>query len=259
MDYKEIIARVDENYIGSIILNRPDYLNTFTYTLTTELLDVLKKMDNDPKVRIIIIKGAGRAFCAGIDVSGLKDKSTLEYRQWIEVMEAPLVFISEMKKPVIAQVNGAAVANGCGLVAACDLAIASKKSKFGLTAINVGLNCVGPVVAVMRSVGRKRALELLLSGDVIGAEEAKTIGLINRVVEHDELEEETIKWAYELAKKSPIAMQLAKSAYYIAEDMDYYRAFKYMNEVFARLCSTEDAKEGIDAFLNKRLPKWKEK
>ncbi len=259
MSYKEIITEVDQNYVGYITLNRPEQLNTFTYTLATELKDALKKMDNDSKVRVIILKGSGRAFCAGIDVSGLKDKSTLEYRQWVEAMEEPLVFISQMKKPVIAQVNGAAVANGCGLVAACDLAIASNKSKFGLTAINVGLNCVGPVVAVMRSVGRKRALELLLTGDVIGAEEAKAIGLINRVVEPSTLEEKTKKWAYELAQKSPIALQLAKSAYYVAEDMDYYRAFKYMNEVFARLCSTEDAKEGIDAFLNKRPPQWKER
>ena len=126
-----------------------------------------------------------------------------------------------------------------------------------MTAINVGLNCVGPVVPVTRSVGRKRALELLLYGNLIKASEALNMGLVNRVVPKDELAEEARKWAAELARKSPVAVQISKKAFYAAADMEYHKAFEYMNEAFARLCTTEDAKEGVAAFFEKRHPEWK--
>jgi enoyl-CoA hydratase/carnithine racemase len=145
------------------------------------------------------------------------------------------------------------------LVAAADLAIAGTKARMGLTAINVGLNCIGPVVAVARSVGRKKALEMLFFGEFVQAEEAARLGLINRVVPDEELDQETRKWAQTLAVKSPIAMQIAKKSYYTAEDFDYHKAFDFMNEAFARLCSTEDAKEGVNAFREKRSPVWQEK
>jgi enoyl-CoA hydratase/carnithine racemase len=145
-----------------------------------------------------------------------------------------------------------------GLVAAADLAIAAENTKMGLTAINVGLNCVGPVLPVARCVGRKKALELLLYGELIKADEARQLGLINRVVAKDELETEAMVWAEELAKKSPIAVQIAKKAFYSSEDMDYFRQFDLMNEAFARLCSSADAKEGVQAFFEKRNPVWKQ-
>ncbi len=259
MNFKSIIMETNNNHIGSVTLNRPEHLNTFNMELAKELILSLEQLDQDPEIRVILIKGAGRAFCAGIDVSDFFGKTAMQYKEWIEVMEAPLIHISKIKKPVIAQVHGPAVANGCGLVGACDLAIAAKNSKFGLTAINVGLNCIGPVVPILRSIGRKRALELLFSGDTIDADEARSIGLVNKVVEDDKLEEEAMKWAIHLSRKSPIALQIAKKAFYDAEDMEYYRAFSYMNEAFARLCSTEDAKEGINAFLEKRVPDYKGK
>jgi enoyl-CoA hydratase/carnithine racemase len=174
-------------------------------------------------------------------------------------MERPLVAISTMKKPVIAQVNGVATANGMGILAAADLAIAAENVRMGLTAINVGLNCVGPVIPVSKCVGRKKALELLFYGNLISAQEALTLGLINRIVPKDELDTEALAWAEELAQKSPIALQIAKTAYYKAEDMEYEKQFAYMNEAFARLCSTEDAKEGVQAFFDKRRPHWQEK
>ncbi len=259
MSYETLIVEVNTNKVATITLNRPDKLNTFTLTLADELYRALWELDDNTGVRVIIIKGAGKAFCAGIDVGDFFDKTALQYRDWVECMERPLVAISKLKKPVIAQVHGVAAANGMGLVAACDLAIAGEKARMGLTAINVGLNCVGPVVAVRRSVGRKKALELLLYGELISASEALQFGLINRVVPDEKLDEEAMAWAEKLAEKSPIAVQLAKTGYYTAEDMDYYRAFDYMNEVFTRLCSTEDAKEGVKAFLEKRKPQWKEK
>ncbi len=160
---------------------------------------------------------------------------------------------------MIAQVQGVAAANGMGLVAAADLAIAAENTKMGLTAINVGLNCVGPVIPVARCVGRKKALELLLYGTLIKAAEAKELGLINRIVPKDDLEAEALAWAEDLAGRSPVAVQIAKTAFYSSEDMDYFRQFDLMNEAFARLCSSDDAKEGVQAFFEKRNPVWKER
>jgi enoyl-CoA hydratase/carnithine racemase len=238
-------------------LNRPEHLNTFTTPLAEELDAALAELHADDRVRVVLIKGAGKAFCAGIDVNELFGKTAMEYRRWIEKMERPLVKISHMAKPVIAQVQGVAAANGAGLAVAADLTIAAKSARLGLTAINVGLNCVGPVVPVSKSLGRKRSLELLLYGELLSAEQARSFGLVNRVVDDQQLDEEARSWAAKLAEKSPVAVQIAKQSYYAAENMDYDRAFSFMNEAFARLCSTDDAKEGVNAFLEKRKPEWK--
>jgi len=259
MPYENLIVETSDTFVGEITLNLPEQMNTFTSGLSQDLYDALLELDGDAGVRVILIKGAGRAFCAGIDVNELYGKTAQEYRAWIEHMERPLVTISKMSKPVIAQVQGVAAANGMGVVAACDLAIAADNARMGLTAINVGLNCVGPVIPVSKSIGRKKALELLLYGDLINAQEALTLGLINRVVSAEELEAEARAWAASLATRSPIAVQIAKKAYYAAEDMNYDKQFEYMNEAFARLCTTEDAKEGVSAFFEKRKPEWKER
>ena len=259
MSYEQVLVNVGDDFVGELTLNRPQQLNTFNTPLAEELQAALLDLDSNPQVRVILLKGAGKAFCAGIDVNELFGKSTMEYRAWIERMETPLITISQLKKPVIAQVHGVAAANGAGLLAAADLAIAAEGFRMGLTAINVGLNCIGPVVPVMRSVGRKRALELLLYGELISTEKALEMKLINKIVPAADLDSEARKWAANLAAKSPIAVQISKQAFYTASDMDYYKAFSYMNEAFARLCSTEDAKEGVQAFLEKRTPVWKEK
>jgi enoyl-CoA hydratase/carnithine racemase len=208
---------------------------------------------------VVLIKGAGKAFCAGIDVNELEGKTAMEYRCWIEHMERPLVTISKMKKPVIAQLHGVAAANGAGLVAAADLAIAAENARMGLTAINVGLNCVGPVIPVSKSVGRKKALEMLFFGEMIKAPAAVEMGLINRVVPKEELETEALAWARSLAERSPVAIQNAKQAFYSSEDMTYTQQFDHMNEAFARLCTTHDAREGVAAFFEKRRPDWQER
>jgi len=259
MAYTHLIVDVGERFVGTITLNRPDEMNTFNSLLAEELVQALLAMDADPRVRVVIVKGAGKAFCAGIDINELADKTAMEYRQWIEHMEQPLIAISRMKKPVIAQVHGVAAANGMGLVAAADLAIAASNTKMGLTAINVGLNCVGPIVPVARCVGRKKALELLLFGELIKAPEAQALGLLNRVVDKEVLEAETLAWAEILAKKSPLAIQIAKKGFYASEDLPYDRQFDLMNEAFARLCTTHDAKEGVQAFFEKRPPRWQER
>ncbi|WP_321418919.1 enoyl-CoA hydratase-related protein [uncultured Desulfobacter sp.] len=259
MAYETIITQTLEGHVATVTLNRAEAMNTFSSQMAEELYDALNVFEVACDVRVILIKGAGRAFCAGIDVNELKGKTTNQYREWIEKMEAPLVLISKMHTPVIAQVHGAAAANGMGLVAASDLAIAADNVKMGLTAINVGLNCVGPVIPVARCVGQKKALELLLYGELIKADQALALGLINRIVPKDELDEAALAWARDLAKKSPMAVKIAKSAFYASRDMPYEAQFAYMNEAFARLCDTNDAKEGVAAFFEKRPPVWQEK
>jgi len=256
MGYENIAVSVGDDHVAEIALNRPNQLNTFTLGLAKELDQALREAEADDRVRVVLIRGEGKAFCAGIDVSYIDGKSVQELRAWIECMEAPLVSISRMSKPVIAQVHGVAAANGAGLVAAADLAIVGAKARIGLTAINVGLNCIGPVIPVSKSVGRKKALEMLFFGEFVPAEAAERMGLVNRVVPDEDLEKEARQWARTLAAKSPVALQLAKKAFHTAADMDYYKAFDFMNEAFARLCATQDAKEGVAAFREKREPVW---
>jgi enoyl-CoA hydratase/carnithine racemase len=255
MKFQEILINID-SYIATITLNRPEHYNTFSITMASELNQSLKSFESDPTVRVVIIKGAGRYFCAGIDVNDLKDKTQLEYLRWVELMEMMSITISEMGKPVIASVHKIAVANGIGLVASCDLAVAAEDAKFGATAINVGLFCMGPAVPLSRSLGRKKALELLMTGDLIDAKEAERIGLVNKVVPRDQLEVATLKLAEKLAKKSPLALQLGKQSFYKMEDLAYQQAMDLTNNHFATLCTTEDAHEGVSAFLKKRKPNW---
>jgi len=259
MSYEHIITSINDRFVGTITLNRPEQLNTFNSLFAVELNTALQEMDENSDVRVILLRGAGKAFSAGIDVNELEGKSAMEYRAWIENMERPLISIARLKKPVVAQVQGVAVANGMGLAVAADLTIAADNVKMGLTAINVGLNCVGPIIPVARCVGRKKALELLLFGELIKGRELKELGLVNRLVPKSELDAEALLWAEKLAQKSPIAVQIAKQAFYSSEDMDYFRQFDLMSEAFARLCTTADAKEGVKAFFEKRNPQWENK
>jgi len=259
MEFKKIIIEKGDNNVATLTLNRPKSMNTFSSQMAAELNQAFIELDSDKSVRVILLKGAGRAFCAGIDVTELAGKTAIEYHKWIESMERPLVTISKLKTPVIAQLQGVAAANGMGLIAAADLVIAADNSRMGLTAINVGLNCIGPVIPVARCVGRKKALELLLYGKLLKAQEALSLGLINKIVPKEELDSQAMQWAEELAQKSPVAIQIAKTSFYHAEDMNYKDQFSYMNESFARLCTTDDAKEGVNAFFEKRNPVWQEK
>ncbi len=258
MSFNSIIVD-KENHVGIITLNRPDQLNTFSSELAVELNDALNQLENEKNIRVLVIKGAGKSFCAGIDVSEFFGKSLHEYRGWVGLMEQMAQIIACMKKPVIASAHGYAVANGAGIIAACDLAVVAEGTKIGTTAINVGLFCMGPAVAMSRTLGRKRCLEMLLTGDMIDAHVAKEWGLVNKVVPAEQLEESTMKLANKLAQKSPIALQMGKQAFYGMSDMEFGKAVEYSNEMFAALCVTEDAVEGIDAFLNKRKPIWKMK
>lgn len=256
MSYETININKDSQ-IGEIVLNRPESYNTFSTELAIELNEALMELDETSNVRVIILKGKGKSFCAGIDVTEHKDKSADEYKEWVELMEKPFTTIANMKKPVIASVHGHAVANGIGLVAASDLAVATKNAKLGATAVNIGLFCMGPAIPLYKSLGPKRTLELVLTGKMIDGERAEEIGLVNHAVPKKELSDETNKLAEKLANKSPKALQMGKKAFYNQEDIPYEEALKYSNETFARLCTTDDAEEGVNAFLEKRNPEWK--
>lgn len=258
MSYESVVVE-RQNHVGIVILNRPEQFNTFNTALAEELCRALLELEGDKAIRVVIIKGAGKVFCTGIDLTEYAGRSQQEYREWVGLMERVIHIIAYMKKPVIASAHGYAVANGAGLIAACDLAVVAEGTKIGASAINVGLFCMGPAIPISRSVGRKRALELVMTGDFIDAKVAESWGLVNKVVPLEDLEKETMALANKLAEKSPLALQMGKEAFYGMSDLEYGKALAYSNEVFAALCMTEDANEGVDAFLTKRKPEWKEK
>jgi len=258
MSYQSVIVE-RKDHVGIIILNRPDQFNTFNRALAQEMCKALIELEMDKAVRVVVVKGAGKAFCTGIDVSEFFGKTLQEYREWIALMERMIHVIASMKKPVIASAHGYAVANGAGIIAACDLAVVAEGTKIGATAINVGLFCMGPAVPMSRSLSRKRCLEMVMTGDMVDAADAERWGMVNKVVPLEKLEEETMALADKLAGKSPLALQMGKEAYYGMADLEYGKALAYTNELFAALCMTEDAKEGVEAFLQKRKPQWKEK
>ena len=240
-----------DGYVGRITLDRPDSMNTFSTELAAELDAALRSHENDETVRAVVIDGAGSAFSAGIDLTEHTEyDDEAAYEEWVAGMEEPFVTISEMGTPVIAAAHGHAAANGLGLVAACDLAVAATGTMFGATAPKVGLFCMGPAVPLMDAVVRKRCLELLLTGELIDAETAREWGLINKVTPAGEHLEAATEYAETIASKSPTAIRRGKEAYYEMEGMGYAAALEHSNEQFAKLCTTADAGAGIEAFLD---------
>ena len=247
----ETVETSRDGYVGRITLSRPEAMNTFSTQLAVELDDALSALDEDPDVRAIVVHGAGKAFSAGIDVSEHADHETEDaYEEWVARMEEPFHTLAEMRTPAIAAVHGHAAANGIGLVAACDLAVAAEGTKLGATAPKVGLFCMGPAVPLMHAVTRKRCLELILTGNLIDAETALDWGLLNRVVPDGEHVEAATELADTIASKSPVAVQMGKQAFYEMVEMDYDEALDFSNARFAALCTTADAHEGIEAFLD---------
>lgn len=256
MTYNTIVVeKVDQ--IGKITLNRPEAYNTFTIPLALELNQALLEMDQNPEIAVVIINGNGKNFCAGIDVKYVDGKSHAEYVDWHGLMGRMNLTMTEMKKPVIASVHNLAVANGVGIVAAADLAIADESARFGATAVNIGLFCMGPAVPLLKNIGRKRTMELILTGDLIDAKTALSWGLINKVVKDDMLEEETMKWAKKLADKSRQAIALGKACFYKTEDLNLKQGLDMADQYFASLCASQDGEEGVRAFLEKREPRYR--
>jgi enoyl-CoA hydratase/carnithine racemase len=258
MSYENVLVE-KRDQIGFITLNRPQAMNTFNVPFARELNDALMEMERDPEVRVVVIDANGKNFSTGISLDEFKGKTNKEYREFIHLMDEHNHTIAKMKKPVIASVKGYALANGAGLSFACDLTVAAEDAKFGTTAINVGLICLGPAAPLARNVGRKKALEMVLLGDIIPAAEAQRLGLVNKVVPPDQLEAATLELATKLAAKSPLALQIGKAGLYGMADVPYHQALDLLGDMFAALCSTEDAEEGVKAFLEKRKPEWRER
>lgn len=258
MEYTTVIVSIEDK-VGTITLNRPEANNTFNIEMATELNLALRELDKNLEVNVIVINANGRNFCTGIDVNYIDGKSMESYLDWVRLMEEMNLTIAKMAKPVIASVQRIAVANGIGLVAACDLTIASDTAKFGATAINVGLFCMGPAVPLLKSLGRKRTLELIMTGDIINANKALEIGLINKIVAEEDLIEETKIYAKKLADKNPIAMQLGKKSFYQIEDMKFEDAIELTNYHFATLCTMDSPQAEVKEFLNKNSKMNKKK
>lgn len=255
-----IITRTSNSYISRIILNEPKSYNSLSINLMNLLIKSLKKLDNDKKTKVIIIEGSGKGFCAGHnlkEVNSLKLKTN--YKKLFNLCSKLMMIIVNSNKPVIAKVHGAAFAAGCQLVASCDLALSTNDAIFATPGVNIGLFCSTPMVAVSRNIKRKHVMKMLLSGEPINARTAKEIGLINDCFDKSKLELETLRLAEKIASKSNKVLEIGKKAFYKQLEMPLEEAYKYTSEVMSKNMLLQDAKEGISAFLEKRVPSWKNK
>lgn len=243
--------------VGLIILNRPKEMNTFTKSFAEKLNTALLKFDSDDEIRVVVIKAEGKNFSVGIALDSFSGKDHREYLEFLEIMDLHNHTIAKMKKPVIGAVKGYTLANGAGLAFACDIVVAAEDAMIGTTAINVGLICLGPAVPLSRIVSRRKMLEMVLTGEMLSAEEALSLGLVNRVVPVVDLDRSVMDLAVKLAEKSPLAIEIGKKGIYALQDLPYHQGADLMTEYFADLCSTVDAEEGVKAFIEKRKPNWK--
>ena len=258
MNYREIKFQVEEE-IGFITLNRPEKRNALSMNLMTEMIDLLKFIKKDSRIRVVMIKAEGAAFSSGHDLSEMLEGDAVFYRSVFDTCTEMMEAVRNLPQPVIAQVQGMATAAGCQLVAACDLAVAAQEARFATPGVRIGLFCHTPQVPLSRAVGRKRALEMLLTGRAISAEEAERYGLVNKVVPAERLAEETLALARHITQASPLILALGKKSFYSQIELDESRAYDYTQEIMSLNAMTEDAQEGISAFLQKRTPQWKGK
>jgi enoyl-CoA hydratase/carnithine racemase len=253
----EPLSRATSGGVAWLTLNRPHARNSLSVSLMTELQSALDDAAADPDVRAVVIAGNGSSFCAGHDLRELRaDPSPAAYRTLFMKCSRLMSSIVRLPKPVIAAVHGVATAAGCQLVGSCDLAVAAQTARFATPGVNIGLFCSTPMVALSRAVGRKAAMEMLLTGDMIDAETAKTLGLVNRVVPEGELSIAVASLAAQIASKSPVALAIGKEAFYRQIDLPLDEAYAYASEAMTRNMMAHDAEEGIDAFLQKRSPVW---
>jgi len=255
MEYHKILYTVKDN-IARITLNEPERMNRLSAEMDREIVHALKVSETNDEVRVIIITGAGNAFCAGAALNELLDHTASELKQSTEgYLEIARTF-SKLRKVSIAMVNGYALAGGCGLAMYPTFAIASETAKFGLPEINVGIWSAMASGILFRTVNRRKALELLCTGDLIDAYEAEKIGIINKAVPPGNLEKEVMNLAEKIRSKSAASLSLGLDACYTATDMEYQKALSYLNEKVTFLATTRDANEGLKAFLEKRKPQW---
>jgi enoyl-CoA hydratase/carnithine racemase len=240
-----------------LTLNRPEARNALSVELMSALIEALGRAAKDPRVRVAVIAGAGPAFCAGHDLRELRaDQRRETYERIFAECSELMLTIVRLPKPVIAEVHGVATAAGCQLVATCDLAVAAEKARFATPGVNIGLFCSTPMVALTRAVGRKAAMEMLLTGEFVDAATAQAIGLVNRVAPQDRLRTAGDDLAGKIAGKSALILAIGKEAFYRQAELDLAAAYRYAAEVMTTNMLARDAGEGIDAFLAKRAPAW---
>jgi enoyl-CoA hydratase/carnithine racemase len=257
-EFEHLLVRADEP-AARITLNRPEKRNALSLALMDEVIAALDSLGAEPNVRTIVIEGTGPAFSAGHDLSEMIGRDAGFYARLFDVCTVMMERIHEVPQPVIAKVHGAAYAAGCQLVAACDLAVAAEGTRFATPGVKIGLFCSTPMVPVSRAIGRKRALELLLTGEPIDAETAVQWGLVNRVVPLDRLEAEVEELVQSIARSSPLTVGIGKEAFYRQIEVDEHRAYELTKGVMETNSLAEDAQEGISAFVEKRSPSWKGK
>jgi len=247
--------------ITTLTLNQPEKRNSLSMAMLNELSGALDELARDSDTRVVVLAAAGPVFCAGHDLRevrgqfGQQDQQKALFDQCSKVMQQ----LVNLPKPVIARVAGVATAAGCQLVASCDLAVAADTARFATPGVNIGLFCSTPMVALSRNVHRKHAMEMLLTGDMIDAHRAEQIGLLNRVVEESQLDETVYHMAEVIAGKSSHTLKVGKEAFYRQLELGLAEAYEYTSQVMTDNLATEDAQEGIGAFLDKRSPEWKDR
>jgi enoyl-CoA hydratase/carnithine racemase len=243
--------------LAFVTMNRPEKRNALSVEHMLELTACLKAIGADRELAAVVLRGNGPAFSAGHDLAEMVGKSREFYEHEFAVCAELMETIVGIPQPVIAQVHGVATAAGCQLVATCDLVVAAEEARFATPGVKIGLFCSTPMVALSRAVGRKRAMEMLLTGEFISAREAQAAGLVNRVVPAAELERETRALAEKIAAASPLVVGIGKQAFYRQIDLPLHDAYVYTSEVMASNAQLEDAQEGMCAFLEKRAPNWR--
>ncbi len=254
--YEHILYEGD-GVVALVTMNRPKKRNALSLDHMQELISCFKTIGEAREAQVVILRANGPAFCAGHDLSEMVGRDPDFYRYLFDVCCELMETIQSIPQPVIAQVHGVATAAGCQLAATCDLVVAAEEARFATPGVKIGLFCSTPMVALSRSVGQKKAMEMLLTGEFVPAEEALAEGLVNKVVPADELEAETRTLAEKIVEASPLVVGVGKQAFYRQLEMPTEQAYSYAKEVMSFNATFADAQEGICAFLEKRRPEWK--
>lgn len=246
-----------DNTTAIVTLTRPEKRNALSLDTLYALVETINLVGNDPDVRAVILAGEGAAFSAGHDLEELQQSDEAGLQQVFSVCGALMNKLHEIPQPVIAEVAGIATAAGCQLAASCDLVVASEEAKFAAPGVRVGIFCTTPMIPLVRSIGRKRAMEMLLTGEFIDAQTALEWGLVNRVVPARELRDASLALARKIGEASPNVIATGKKAFYAHVDLDERAAYRAAEDVMVKSSATPDAKEGVSAFLEKRQPVWR--
>ena len=255
MDYQEILFTT-EGPVGYLKLNNAGKVNALSVQMIKEIINLLSEVAGDESIKVIVLKAAGRHFCAGHYLAEMVDAGVKEYKFIFDQCTKMMMMIHEIPQIVIAQVQGIATAAGCQLAAWCDLIVAEEGARFSTPGVKIGLFCTTPMVAITRAIGRKAAMEMLVTGREFPASEAKEIGLVNKVVSLDKLDQTTSEMAEQIAQASGFALAVGKQGLYAQADMSDAQAFHYAKHTIVMNNLSEDAQNGIKAFLEKKEPKW---